>query len=58
MPEPIIEVKNDLAEPGGLGQDVGGSRDSLSLSMKSNGELAFCLGVDEPKRKIHDSPID
>ncbi|WP_181243164.1 hypothetical protein [Chromobacterium subtsugae] len=59
----IIEVKNDLAEPGGpLEQDVGRLRDSLALSMKSNGELEFCclafwLGVGEPRRKIHDSPV-
>ncbi|WP_047250374.1 hypothetical protein [Chromobacterium subtsugae] len=41
---------------------MGGSRDSLSLSMKSNGELEFCclafwLGVGEPKQKLHESPM-
>ena len=63
VPKSIIEVKNDLAEPGKrLDEDVGRLRDSLALSMKGDGGLefcclAFCLGVDEPKRKIHDSPV-
>lgn len=37
-------------------------RDSLSLSMQSNGELEFCclafwLGVGEPKQNMHESPM-